>query len=409
MRLSCVSSVSCTCRLPTHAEMSLVGKPQGIRKISRRRLLVLIGLCEFRAGLKAQEKRNQFIRLTDSDLVLETRLETLGRNWITANEDFFVLSRAPVDVSEEERSNWQLSIAGEVEHAIDLSIEELRNPKVFPRVDVYACIQCAGYGRRFFEPAFEVAPWGVGAIGNAHWRGVRLADVLERVRLRPTAKHVAFAGRDVTAVNPPYIKSIPLEKAIGPETLLALEMNGVELPVAHGGPLRMLVPGWAGTYSVKWLQRIEGRAEPWNGYWMSVAYQLPAATAGSGSRTAAAPTTPITAVMVNSMITKPLQGDRIPAKSSVIEGFAWSGSAPIDRVEISTNGGKSWRAATLSSPNHRFAWRRWQASWTPSPGVYHIIARARDRSGATQPLERTKWNPGGYEWRTAPSISVTVV
>ena len=109
MRLSCVSSVSCTCRLPTHAEMSLVGKTQGIRKISRRRLLVLIGLCEFRAGLKAQEKRNQFIRLTDSDLVLETRLETLGRNWVTANEDFFVLSRAPVDVSEEERSNWQLS------------------------------------------------------------------------------------------------------------------------------------------------------------------------------------------------------------------------------------------------------------------------------------------------------------
>jgi sulfite oxidase len=378
-------------------------------KISRRQLLVLMGLCEFRKRLKAGEKHDQFISLTDSDLVLETRLETLGRSWITANEDFFVLSRAPVNISAEERSNWQLTISGEVEKPADLGVEELTNAKEFPRKELYAYIQCAGYGRRFFEPAFEVAPWGVGAIGNAHWRGVRLMDVLKRARLRPAAKHIAFAGKDVTAVNPPYIKSMPIDKAMDPETLVVFEMNGVKLPTSHGGPLRMLVPGWAGTYSVKWLQRIEARSEPWNGYWMNVAYQLPVPREGSVSQMSADASVPITAVMVNCMITKPLSEDRIPAKNLVIEGFAWSGTAPVDSVEVSTTGGKSWRPATLSSPSYRFAWRRWLASWTPSPGVYRIVARAHDRSGATQPLDRTKWNPGGYEWQTAPSVLVTVV
>jgi DMSO/TMAO reductase YedYZ molybdopterin-dependent catalytic subunit len=401
--------MSCTCQLAMRADMSLSGETRRLRKISRRQLLVLIGLCKYRKYLKAGEKYDQFIRLTDSDLVLETRLETLGRSCITANEDFFVLSRVPVNVSRQERSNWQLSIRGQVDHPIDVGIEELRNSRVFPREEVYACIQCAGYGRRFFEPAFEVAPWGVGAIGNARWGGVRLADVLKRARLRSEAKHIAFAGKDVTAVTPPYIKSIAIDKAMEPETLLAFEMNGVELPVSHGGPLRMLVPGWAGTYSVKWLQRIEARAEPWNGYWMSVAYQLPISRAGSVSQMSPEASIPITAVMVNSLITKPLPGDRIPAKRLVIEGFAWSGTAPVDNVEVSTTGGKSWRPATLSSPSHRFAWRRWYASWTPSPGVYRIVARAHDRSGATQPLDRTKWNPGGYEWQTAPSALVTVV
>jgi DMSO/TMAO reductase YedYZ molybdopterin-dependent catalytic subunit len=340
--------------------------------------------------------------------VLETRLETLGRSWITANDDFFVLSRAPMNVSADERSNWQLTISGEVEQSIDLGVEELRNARVFPRKELYACIQCAGYGRRFFEPAFAVAPWGVGAIGNAHWGGIRLMDVFKRARLRPAAKHIAFAGKDVTAVDPPYIKSIPIDKAIDPETLLAFEMNGVELPVTHGGPLRMLVPGWAGTYSVKWLQRIEARAEPWGGYWMSVAYQLPAPATGSTPQMPSAATVPITAVMVNSMITNPLPVDRIPARNFVIEGFAWSGTAPVDGVDVSTTGGKTWRPATLSSPSHRFAWRRWQMRWAPTPGVHRIVARARDRSGATQPLDRTNWNSGGYEWQTAPSVLVTV-
>jgi len=370
--------------------------------ISRRQLLLLIGLCQASASLEAKQNRDSFIRLTDSDLVLETKLEALGRSWLTANKDFFVLSRAPIDVSQAESSNWQLSIGGEVDQATDISIEELKNPKVFRQMDVYAFIQCAGYGRRFFEPAFAVAPWGVGAIGNTHWRGVRLADVLKRVRLRPAVQHIAFAGKDVTKVDPPYIKSIPLGKAMDSETLLAFEMNGIELPLAHGGPLRVLVPGWAGTYSVKWVQRIEGRTEPWNGYWMNVAYQLPIA------QRAAAATASIEAVPVNSMITNPIDGDRMPAMGTVIEGFAWSGRAPVDRVEVSTNGGKTWRTATLKSPNYKFAWLRWQTSWIPTRGIHRIIARARDRSGAVQPLERTIWNPGGYDWQTAPSISVIV-
>jgi sulfite oxidase len=380
--------------------------------MTRRRLLVLIGLCEFKSRLLASGNDGNFIRLTESDLVLETRLEALGQHWLTPNDDFFLLSRHRVDVSGEERLNWQLTVAGEVDHAANFTIGELRNAKTFPRAEIYACIQCAGYGRRFFEPSFRVAPWGTGAIGNALWGGIRLADVLGRVRLGAVVKHVAFAGKDCMEIDPPYIKSIPLEKAMAPDTLLAFQMNGAELPLAHGGPLRLIVPGWAGTYSMKWLQRIEARSESWKGYWMSVAYQLPNSTEPTepiDTGTAALPTVPLTAIFVNSMITSPLDGQRISAKGSIIQGFAWSGVAEVDRVEVSTNGGKTWREAHLSSPSYRFAWRRWQVHWSPSPGTYNVMARASDRSGATQPLDRTKWNPGGYEWHAAPSISIRVV
>jgi len=379
--------------------------------VTRRQLLVLLGLCEFRNRLRAEAKQDPFIRLTESDLVLETRLETLGRRWITANEDFFVLSRYPVEVSNEERLNWQLTIAGEVNRPVELGIEELRNARVFPRSEIYAFLQCAGYGRRFFDPPFKVSPWGAGAIGNALWAGIRLADVLERAQLRSTVKHIAFAGKDCLAIDPPYIKSLPLEKAVHPDTLLVFWMNGSELPVAHGGPLRLLVPGWAGTYSMKWLQRIEARSTPWNGYWMSVAYQHPVSvpTLGSAAQERSVQTVPITATLVNSMITRPLPDSRAPAGNSVIEGFAWSGRAEVDRVEVSTDGGHTWRLARLQTPNYRFAWKRWQIDWNARLGVHNLVARARDRSGAIQPLERTRWNSGGYEWQTAPSIYVIVV
>lgn len=377
--------------------------------MTRRRLLLVLGFFKLRSLLLAEGKRDRFIRLTESDLALETQLEMLGEHWITANDDFFVLSREQVHISEEESANWHVTVTGEVGVPLSLALAKLRDPHVFPRSELYACIQCAGYGRRFFEPAFDVVPWGRGAIGNAFWGGVRLRDVLRRAKLSPSVKHIAFAGKDCTQVDPPYIKSIPLDKAVEPNTLLVFQMNGSDLPTAHGGPLRLLVPGWAGTYSLKWLQRIEASRKPWEGYWMSVAYQLPTSPIEPGSPAGTFPSIPIEAIRVNSLISRPLDEDRILAGESVVEGFAWSGTAEVDRVDVSIDGGQTWRLANWASPSHRFAWRRWRLPWHPARGVYAIVARAHDRSGAMQPLERSNWNPGGYGWQTAHSLRVMVV
>lgn len=348
---------------------------------------------------------------TESDLIFETPLEVLGRYWITPNDDFFVLSRQRIEVSEAEKSRWEIRVAGEVDRPLRLAITELRNSATFSRVQLDAYIQCAGYGRLFFEPPVEDVPsWGRGAIGNAVWEGVRLSDVLRQAGLRPSARHVAFAGRDSAQMDPPYIKSIPLEKAMEPHTLLAFRMNGVDIPVVHGGPLRLLVPGWAGTYSLKWLQGIEVLTRPWEGFWMSRAYQIPRFPIEPGSQTRTFQSVPITEITVNSMITKPLEKDLVPAdRTAVVEGLAWSGRGEVDKVEVSTDGGRGWRLAKLDMPNDQFAWQRWRLPWEPTYGTHDIIARAHDASGAIQPLRQDNWNPDGYGWHVAPSVHVKVV
>jgi DMSO/TMAO reductase YedYZ molybdopterin-dependent catalytic subunit len=192
------------------------------------------------------------------------------------------------------------------------------------------------------------------------------------------------------------------------QTLVAFRMNGLEIPVEHGGPVRLIVPGWVGTYSVKWLLRIAVLDRPWDGFWMSRAYRVPTSAASPGAASESVETVPLTTCRVNSVITLPLDGVTLPPGRAVVEGIAWSGDGEIEEVSVSTNGGKTWTPAQLEASSGPHAWRRWRLNWDAAPGPHEILARARDASGAVQPLVRTAWNPGGYGWNAAQTVAVRV-
>src|SRR5262249_55155960 len=196
----------------------------------------------------------------------ETTAEALGNSWITPNSQFFELSRKIVKLSDEERSRWQIRIAGDVEHPLQHTVYDLLGSKDIRLIKFAAYLQCVGNGRRGFSPAAGNPPFGMGAIGNAFWTGVPLADLLARASVKPKARYVSFLEAGASWNNlKSYIKSIPLKKAMDVRTILALHMNDKLLPDEHGGPVRALVPGWGGTYSVKWLRDIVVSEEPWKG------------------------------------------------------------------------------------------------------------------------------------------------
>lgn len=353
--------------------------------------------AEMAAGCKMAEavliKSKSLISHFNSPLLLETPLAELGKSWITPNNIFFVLSRADIRPSQAERESWQIEIGGDTDRALKISLRDLRQK--FELVEFSAYLQCAGNGRKFFKPEIEGLSWGYGAIGNARWSGVRLAEVLRAAGIKSTAKHVAFVGRDALPDRPDsYIKSIPLKKALDPRTILAITMNDEPLPDIHGGPARLLVPGWGGTYSVKWLTHIIALRKPWDGFWMNRAYRVNDKSFAEFS--------------VNSVITAPSDGAACAAGPVEISGLAWTGEAEVVSVEVSADGGRSWQRAKLGDEQAKYAWRRWSLVWAAKPGDYTIMARAADNRGKIQPLTQDNWNPGGYGWNAVHAIRVSV-
>lgn len=383
-------------------------------KITRRNFV--LGMSSLAGGVPflpqapqpTPSKSPALIRVWGSPDLLETPLRELGRSWITPNDLFFVLNRARPDLSPGEE-DWEVTVGGEVDQPFRIPLRALGQPSAFEAVELTAYLQCAGAGRRFFRPPIDDVPWGPGAIGNARWRGVRLADLLRAARPRSTARHVALLGKDASPANPDsYIKSIPLEKALESHTLLAVGMNGAPLPFLHGGPVRALVPGWAGSYSVKWLTTVLLLERPWAGFWMGRAFRVPLRRVTPGTRVHLAETRPFTEFAVNSLITEPPDGQLRRAGPLEIGGFAWCGESQVEGVEVSVDGGRSWETASLEFSEARYAWKRWSYRWSAAPGSYLIRARAADRSGNVQPLEQDNWNPGGYGWNTAPAVRLTV-
>jgi DMSO/TMAO reductase YedYZ molybdopterin-dependent catalytic subunit len=340
---------------------------------------------------------------------LETPLHQLGKSWITPNRSFFVLSRAlPSPLSNPE--NWTITLwsVGGRKHTLRLA--DLRDRARFGWQEFPACIQCAGYGRRFFRPPIEEIPWGHGAVGNAIWGGVRLADVLQATGLVEDARHLAFVGVDSSPrQRDDFIRSIPVAKAMDRHTILALTMNGEPLPLAHGAPVRMIVPGWIGAYQMKWLTHIIARRERWDGHWMNKAYTVPRRPMAPGDELSDTDWKPLTALPVNSVITAPLAGARARHGAVEVRGFAWSGGGEIKANEVSIDLGETWQSAELSGPRGHYAWRHWACAVQAKRGTHTIMARATDRSGAMQPLRQNNWNPGGYGWHTAHSVSIDVV
>ena len=337
--------------------------------------------------------------------------------WITPTSSFFIrnnLLMPSIDLNQ-----WRLHVTGEVEHPLDLSFRELQ---ALRSVDVTNTLECAGNGRAFFEPKINGLRWGRGAVGNAIFSGPPLHTLLEKARPKPGAGHVAFRGMDVL---PPganeFIRSIPLDKALDLHTLVALRMNRAPLTAEHGYPARALVPGWIGSCSIKWLTEIRVLRNEFDGFYMRSAYRMPGSQGSEDAK-------PITSLHVKSIITSvtplrvqtqtftPLQDQNSPlAEYSVpkrepirIHGAAWAGENAIAKVEISTDGGRSWRAATLGNERSTYAWRLWSFDWNQSRyGTFALQARATDSRGNVQPAT-PPWNSGGYMWNGIDEVRILV-
>ena len=299
---------------------------------------------------------------------------------------------------------------GEVTTPLTLTVEEL---KALRPVELVSVVECAGNGRGFYEPSVPGLQWANGAVGNGRWRGVRLADVLKRAGIKDSAKEILFEGADVPlGTMPDFQRSIPVKKALDANTLLAYEMNGETLPVKHGFPLRVVAPGWASDSWIKWLTSIRVLDKEHDGFWMKGAYRQPGKPVAPMAAIPPEQMQPVTSLRIKSVIASPLDGAQVLAGSPVtIRGVAWSGDAgPISSVEVSVDGGRTWKPAALRADQRtQFGWRQWGFNWTPPQAAYYtILARARDMAGNTQPLDQ-EWNPAGYGWNVVPRVGVDVV
>jgi DMSO/TMAO reductase YedYZ molybdopterin-dependent catalytic subunit len=359
------------------------------------------------AVLRAEDppKRDMLVRSTRPE-DLEMPLSGFS-DYITPIEHFFV--RTHVYVPTVNGNEWRLKIEGEVAAPQVLTLDDL---KKMPAVDLVSVVECAGNGRGFFEPPVAGAQWSTGAVGNARWRGVRLADVLRNAGLKDSAREILFDGADVPlGTMPDFQRSIPLKKALDPHTLLAYEMNGETLPVKHGFPLRVVAPGWASDSWMKWLTGIRVLDKEHDGFWMKGAYRRPPRPVAPGAAVPPEQMVPVTSLRVKSVIAEPRDGSQAAAGKPVrIRGVAWSGDAgSVTGVDVSVDGGRTWKAAALpAGQKTQFGWRQWELVWTPPQEAYYtILARARDSAGNTQPFDQ-EWNPAGYGWNVVPRVGLDV-
>jgi DMSO/TMAO reductase YedYZ molybdopterin-dependent catalytic subunit len=363
------------------------------------------GLVAWPAGARAQDfvpgKERMIVRSLRY-LNLEAPAHLLD-SFITPVELFYVrnhLAFPGVDIAA-----WRLRVTGEVERELELDYEELA--RMEPD-EVVNTLECAGNGRAFHRPRVAGLQWVRGAVGTARFAGPRLADVLRRAGLQAGAKHVAFDGLDVPPGQvPDFVRSIPLEKALDAHTLLATHMNGAPLTIHHGFPVRVLVPGWLGAASVKWLAEIRVLDREFDGNFMKPGYRMPKRPLVPGGAASPEETAVITDLPVKSIITRPGDGAHLRGPIE-ITGVAWAGETQIARVEVSADGGRTWREAELGAERARFAWRHWRLEWQPSaPGSHVILSRATDLRGHAQPFV-AEWNPSGYLWNAVDRVRVNV-
>ena len=330
----------------------------------------------------------------------------LAEREITPIELFYVRGHGPVpDVPR----TAELVVDGLVQRPLRLRIADL--PGGFGVHTVTATLQCAGNRRADLIAHRDIpgeAAWGPGATGTARWTGVALADVLAAAGPVAGAAHVAFTGADVSPeADPPqfFAGSVPLEKALRPEVLLAFAMDGAPLPAVHGGPLRAVVPGYIGARSVKWLTRVEVRRAPSDSHFEDVAYRLLAPEEAPGPGVGFA----LGEVALNAAVLAPADGARLAAGPVVLRGYAFAGGdRRVERVDVSGDGGASWTVAELGPDLGRWAWRLWRAQIALPPGRHELVARAWDSAAATMPESAASvWNPKGYANNAWSRVTVT--
>ncbi len=308
---------------------------------------------------------------------------------IVPNDRFFMRSNGPVPTLDP--ATWSLSITGHVERPLTLSLADL---KALPGRPLTAFLECAGNGRTRFDPVPEGTPWRNDAAGNAVWEGVPLRLVLDQAGVRDGAVDIVSQGADFAEMQ----RGLPLSTALDSDTMLVWSMNGEDLPVAHGGPVRLLVPGWAGIASTKWLVGIEVLDHAFAGFWNADNYVF-WNEAGEAVR-------PVQQMPVKAIIANPGDGETLAAGDQVVTGYAWSGYGAVRRVEVTTDGGDTWTDAALETAGRR-SWVRFTLPWHASSGPVSIKARAYDERGLVQPAQ-AEWNVKGYIMNGIHEVNVTV-
>ncbi len=357
------------------------------------------------------------IRFSDRPIVLGTPRPFFD-SLLTPNAAFFVRYHLDVIPNAIDLSHWRLLVRGNVAKPLELSFEQLLSR--FEPVTVVAVNQCTGNSRSRFAPRVPGTQWGNEGMGNARWTGVRLMDLLHRAGVRPGTVALRFQGLDSgrSAEGTPahsYAKSLDVGDPILAQCIVAYQMNGEPLPMLNGFPVRLVVPGRFSTCWVKHLSWIEALSEPDRSHWMLEAYRLPdnarhsvtpAEVATGKLATIAASSVPMP---VRSFFVRPDGSSKLVVRLPIeVKGIAFSGSGGIRQVEVSTDGGRSWRLARLDPDLGPYSFRGWRLPWTPQrPGVYELRCRATDGKGNAQPTEPI-WNPGGYAWNQVETQTVFV-
>ena len=358
------------------------------------------------ATLEALPGKKPLIRLAYRPPNYETPIEYF-RTPITPNDAFFVRYHL-ADIPDVDAKTWNVAVGGDGANSrIELSLDDL---KAMPAHEITAVCQCSGNRRGLFDPHVAGVEWGYGAMGCAVWKGARLKDVLDKAGLKKETIEIAMNGADGPVIDktPDFVKSIPVEIATAENTLIAYEMNGQPLPHFNGFPARVIIPGWTGTYWVKHVISLNALTKPFDGFWMKSAYRIPNGkfpiVAQFVSQTTVV-NTPITEMVVNSLITSHTDGDKVKEGHITVSGVAWDAGYGIRAVEVSTDGGKSWSEATLGKDLGRFAFRPWSCALTAKKGANSVMVRASNAVGQTQTATLIA-NPAGYHDNVMQSITL---
>ncbi len=359
-----------------------------------------------RPMVKYPQKR-PMVGLTQRPPQLETPFAVFNENVITPNDAFFVryhLANIPFDTIDPDA--WTLEVKGKVDKPLKLKVADLKR---MPSVELVAVNQCSGNSRGFFEPRVAGGQLANGAMGNARWKGVPLKAVLDQAGVQAGAKQVSYSGFDGPVIDktPKFVKALDIDHARDGEVMIAYQMNGADLPVLNGFPIRMIVPGWYGTYWMKHLNDVTVLDNEFEGFWMKSAYRIPDTDNGSiEPGTAPKATVPINRFNVRSFITSVADGAKVKAGATTLKGIAFNGGSGIKSVAVSTDGGKSWTDAKLGQDLGKYSFREWTLPVNLAAGEHVLQVRATGNDGKTQP-DKPGWNPAGYMRNVIESTRVT--
>jgi DMSO/TMAO reductase YedYZ molybdopterin-dependent catalytic subunit len=356
----------------------------------------------------AYPQKGRMILQRTSPPWLETPFEVFDKGVFTPNDQHYVSWHWANFPSEIDLDKFRLTVRGHVNQTLSLSTKDILHG--LPRVELAAVSQCAGNSRIYMQPRVPGAQWANGSMSNALWTGVRLKDLLDRAGVKPGALQVRFGGLDEPVVSnaPKFMKSLAIDHARDGEVMIAFGMNGEQLQLLNGFPLKLIVPGWCAVYWIKMLNDIEVLDQPDTNYWTATGYRVPDTphnTINPGQ--SGFKLVPVTRNFPRSFITNIRSGDAVPVGTPAqARGIAFGGNCGVARVDLSIDSGKSWQPTQLGRDEGEYGFRQWQTQFTlPSRGEHTLMIRCTNTNGEAQP-DSPVWNPAGYMRNTIESSHV---